>query len=246
MALLPNIVIQVTKHRECQEWAAAVLEGVKAAGKKSFSQLHWRLESNRDLGTGLLRSGAWQIAGAASNSWLLSTALWIFTYMAEISTFLLARIILKCDNNSTSSWRKNCTDGHNNSDSKPTARRSAARHFCSNEQQTGFGTSADATLDKDLASCQWRENRSKKTNNILNKDLNSAIPKASKHCRKWKYRNEELQLRYLQSRKLRVLWFSFSVWFQMSKSPVFPARTNPSLCRAWLQHMDHSQEVKLL
>lgn len=32
----------------------------------------------------------------------------------------------------------------------------------------------------------------------------------------------------------------------MSKTPVFPARTNPSLCRAWLQHMDHSQEVKLL
>lgn len=144
-------------------------------------------------------------------SWLLSTALWIFTYVAKIYTFLLVKLILKCDN-STSSWRKNCTDGHN-SDSKPTVKGSAARHFCSNEQQTGFRTSADATLDKDLASCQWRENRSKKTNNILNKDLNIAIPKASKHCRKWKYRNEELQSCYLQSRKLRVLWFSFSVWF---------------------------------
>lgn len=63
---------------------------------------------------------------------------------------------------------------------------SAARHFCSNEQQAGFGTSADATLNKDLASCQWRENRSKKINKILNKGLNTAIPNASKHCRKWK------------------------------------------------------------
>lgn len=227
-----------TRRMPRMSWCcAAVLKGAKAAGTKPFSRLHWRLESTRDLGMGLLPSGAWQIAGASPTA--LNSIVDI-AYVAEIYTFLLVKLILRCDNNSTSSWRKNCTDGHNNSDSKPTVKGSAARHFCTNEQQTGFGTSADATLDKDLASCQWRENRSKKTNNILNKDLNIAIPKASKHYRKWKYRNEELQSRYLQSRKPRVLWFSFSVWFQMSKNPVFPARTNPSFCRAWLQHMDHS------
>lgn len=34
MALLPNIVIPVTEHTECHGWAAALLQGVKAAGTK--------------------------------------------------------------------------------------------------------------------------------------------------------------------------------------------------------------------
>lgn len=72
---------------------AVLLEWVKAAGTKPFLCLSWRLESTRDLGKGLLPSGAWQIARAASNSWLL-TALGIFRYVAEIFTFLLAKIIL--------------------------------------------------------------------------------------------------------------------------------------------------------
>lgn len=55
-----------TRRMPRMSWCcAAVLKGAKAAGTKPFSRLHWRLESTRDLGMGLLPSGAWQIAGAS-------------------------------------------------------------------------------------------------------------------------------------------------------------------------------------
>lgn len=164
MALLPNIVIQVTKHAECQEWAGAVLLFWKER-KQQVPNL------SQDSTEGWSQPGIWAWGCCLQELGRLLELLQQLAalnnivdiaYVAEIYTFLLVKLILRCDNNSTSSRRKNCTDGHNNSDSKPTVKGSAARHFCSNEQQTGFGTSADATLDKDLASCQWRENSSKK------------------------------------------------------------------------------------